>query len=316
MSNRICKISGAVQVESIRFRNRYGIDLAGELYYAKSIDRQKKHAAIVIGAPYGGVKEQGPSVYANELAQRGFVVMTFDPSFSGESGGSPRNVASPDLYSEDVSAVVDYLGVEVSFVDRGRIGALGICGSGGFVLSAAQADTRIKAVVTAALFDVSYMSRLELNEKQLQEEKQRLSYQRWIDFQQGEPQYLPMYPLTPSESIPEELNGIWREFYSFYGLKRGHHPNARGGKTTTSAMAFLNYPLLHYIQELAPRALLFITADHAESRFLSEYYYEKAAEPKELYVVSNCNHIDLYDDVKKIPFDKIEQFFKTQLHGQ
>ena len=154
MDNYIAKLSDKVVRKSVLYKNRFGIELSGDLYYAKNLDLNKKHPGIVIGAPYGGVKEQGPCVYADELAQRGFVVLTFDPSFYGYSGGSPRNVSSPEIYTEDFSAGVDFLGTR-EFVDRQKIGTLGICGSGGFSLSAAQIDPRIKAAVTVSMYDMS-----------------------------------------------------------------------------------------------------------------------------------------------------------------
>ena len=179
MSNYISKLNETVERTHVRYRNRYGIALAGDLYTSRELDKKKSHAAVVVGAPYGGVKEQGPSVYANELAQRGFVVLTFDPCYMGESGGEPRHVSSPDLFSENISAGVDYLGL-LPYVDRKKIAALGICGSGGFALSAAAMDTRIKAVVTASMFDMCAAARLGMTPEQIQERKERMSLQRCL----------------------------------------------------------------------------------------------------------------------------------------
>lgn len=232
----IFELSENVERTAVRFRNRYGIELSGDLYVAQDLDDSAGHPALVIGPPYGGVKEQGPGVYANELAQRGFVVLTFDPSFNGESGGEPRHVSSPDIFTEDFSAGVDYLGT-LDYVDRQRIGAVGICGSGGFALAAAQVDTRIKAVATASLFDVS-ASGNGLDAEAWFDAVDSAARQRWDDVDNGTPEYIPTYPETPTEEIPEELEGIWAEFYSFYGLERGHHPRALGGFTTTSNLAF------------------------------------------------------------------------------
>lgn len=312
MSNYICRLKDEVERKHVRYENRYGIALAGDLYQPKELDLNKRHMALVVGAPYGGVKEQGPSVYANGLAARGFVVLTFDPCYMGESGGEPRHVSSPDLFSENISAGVDYLGL-LPFVDREKIAAIGICGSGGFALSAAAADTRIKAVVTASMYDMSAASRLGLSAEEIQKEKERLSLQRWTDAENGFPEYIPSFPEEPAESIPDEIQGIWREFFEFYATKRGHHSNARGNFTSTSALSFMNYGLLDHIDEIAPRPVMFIVGEQAESRFFSSMAYEKAMEPKQMAVVPDCNHVDLYDDTSKIPFDTIERFFRQSL---
>lgn len=307
MSYYICKLNEKVQRIHIRCNNRYGIALAGDLYTAKDIDKAKKHPALIIGAPYGGVKEQGPCVYANELAQRGFVVLTYDPCYMGESGGEPRHISSPDLFSENISAGVDYLGL-LPYVSREKIAAIGICGSGGFALSAAQVDTRIKAVITASMYDMSAASRLAQTKEAIQARKEKLSAQRWIDAKNGYPEWVPTFPEEPADSVPDGLDPVSEEFYRFYGLKRGHHPNARAGFTTTSDLSFMNYALLDHVEEISPRPILMIAGDRAASRFFSEQVYERAAEPKELYIVEDAEHIDLYDRTDRIPFDKIEQF--------
>lgn len=312
MSNYICKLNEKVERTHVRYRNRYGIALAGDLYTMKNMDKTGKYAAIVVGAPYGGVKEQGPSVYANELAIRGFVVLTFDPCYMGESGGEPRHVSSPDLFSENISAGVDYLGL-LPYVDRNKIAALGICGSGGFSLSAAAMDTRIKAVITASMFDMSVAARMGQTPELIQEKKEQLSLQRWKDAESGEPEYIPSFPEEPVNAIPEEVQGLNREFFEFYATKRGHHPGARGNFTTTSDLSFMNYALNEYIAEISPRPILFVVGEQAESRFFSDMAFEKAAEPKRMLVVPDCNHVDLYDDTSKIPFDEIERFLHENL---
>jgi len=312
MSGYIGKLDGKTERKHVRYHNRYGLALAGDLYYAKDMDIGKKYPAVVVGAPYGGVKEQGPCVYANELAMRGFVVLTFDPCYMGESAGEPRHVSSPDLFSENISAGIDYLGL-LSYVDREKIGAIGICGSGGFSLSAAAADTRIKAVVTCSMYDMSYAARVGKTPEEIASVKKKLSLQRWADAENGYPEYIPSFPEEPATQIPDEMQGIWREFFEFYATKRGHHPYARGGFTSTSDLSFMNYPLLNYIDEISPRPILFVVGEQAESRFYSDIAYEKAAEPKEMLIIPDCNHVDLYDDVSKIPFDKIERFLKENL---
>ena len=312
MIGYIAPLSEKVERVHVRFYNRYGLAVAGDLYFAKGLDKSKKYPALIVGAPYGGVKEQGPCVYANGLAQRGFVVLTFDQSFMGESGGEPRNVSSPDIFTENFSACVDYLGLQ-SFVDREKIGVIGICGSGGFALSCAQVDTRIKAVATASMYDMTVASRLGMDAQSIQKEKERLSTQRWIDAENGYPEYIPSFPEEPIDKVPSELTEPTAEWFRFYALKRGHHPYARGGFTTTSNMSFMNYNLLDNIDEISPRPILFVVGDRAHSKFFSEQAYEKAKTPKEIYVVKDAEHIDLYDRTDRIPFDKLEKFFKENL---
>ena len=309
----ISELNENVTRTKVTYKNCYGLDVAADLYYSKDIDKTKKYPAIIVGAPYGGVKEQGPCIYGNELALRGFIVLAFDQSFMGESGGFPRNVSSPDIFVENFSASVDYLGLQ-EFVDREKIGIVGICGSGGFVLSAAQSDTRIKAIATVSMYDISVAARLGLNNKEdLQKGKERLSLQRWVDAENGYPEYIPSFPKEPLDEMPENLDELTAEWFRFYALKRGHHTNALGGFTTTSGLSMINFRLLDFIDEISPRPILFIMGDRAHSRFFSEDAYEAAAEPKEIYIVEDAEHIDLYDRVDKIPFDKLEDFFNTNL---
>lgn len=305
----IFDLAEGVSRTPVTYTNRYGIELAADLYTAQDLDESQQYPALVIGPPYGGVKEQGPGVYANQLAQRGFVVLAFDPSYNGESGGEPRHLSSPEIFSEDFSAGVDYLG-NLPYVDREQIGAIGICGSGGFALSAAAMDTRIQAVATAAMYDISSMGNSMDNDMR-RNMINDLAEQRWTDFANGEPAYKRNYPANaPLEELPAELEGVNVEWWTFYGLQRGWHPNAGGTFTNTSMLPFANYSLLNHIDSISPRPILFITGDIAHSKAFSETAYAAAAEPKELYVVPGAMHIDLYDDVSKIPFDKLESFFK------
>lgn len=303
----IFDLSDNVTRTEVTYTNRYGIELAADLYTSADIDETQQYPAIVIGPPYGGVKEQGPGVYANELAQRGFVVLAFDPSYNGESGGEPRHLSSPEIFSEDFSAGVDFLG-SLDYVDREKIAALGICGSGGFAISAAAMDTRIKAVVTSAMYDISAMGNsLEGDERE--EWIDGFSQQRWADFENGTPAYTRTYPAdAPLEELPDDLTGTNIEWWTFYGLERGWHPNSGGSFTNTSMLPFSNYSLLNHIKEISPRPIMFITGDIAHSRSMSEEFYEMAAEPKELVIVPGAMHIDLYDRVDLIPFDEIEIF--------
>lgn len=315
MSGHITNLSDSLERKTVTYPNRYGFTITGEMYCAKDMDRNIKHPALIVGAPYGGVKEQGPCVYGNELAKRGFVVLTFDQSFMGESSGFPRHVSSPDIFVENFSAAVDYLGLQ-PFVDREKIGVIGICGSGGFALSAAQCDVRIKAVATLSMYDMNVASRLGMDEKAVQAAKEQLARQRWIDADNGYPEYIPYFPEQPIDAVPAELEEPNAEWFRFYALKRGHHPNARGGFTTTSNLALMNFPLLNYIKEISPRPILFVMGDRAHSRFFSENAYAAANEPKELYVVDDAEHIDLYDRVDRIPFAKLEAFFRENLNGK
>ena len=310
----IAPLSGSVERKHVVYPNRYGYTLVGDLYVAKATDLTggAKLPVIIVGAPYGGVKEQGPCVYANELAQRGFAVLTFDPCHMGESSGYPRHVSSPDLFTENFSAGVDYLGLQ-EFVDRERIGVIGICGSGGFALSAAQMDPRIKAVATASMYDMTTAARLGMDAEAIAARKEQLARQRWVDAENGYPEYNPYFPDQPLDEVPAELEEPTAEWFRFYALKRGFHPRARGGFTTTSDMAFMNYRLLDFIDEISPRPIMFIVGDRAHSRFFSENAFAAAKEPKQMVVVDDAEHIDLYDRVDRIPFDQIEEFFASNL---
>lgn len=305
----IFKLSPKVKREHVYYRNRFGIELAGDLYTAKNLDKSKTYPAIVIGPPFGGVKEQGPGVYANQLAQRGFVVLTFDPSYHGYSGGQPRYNGSTAVYAEDFSAGVDFLGQQ-KFVDRNKIGAIGICGSGGFALDAASMDTRIKAVATSVMYDIAGNMNAISGEarKQL---LQQSSEQRWKDLDAGKQPKVndSIYPDKPADKVPDGLDPINAEFFSFYGMKRGWHPNALTNITEESAPDFMTFHSTDHIDEISPRPVLLIAGENAHSLQYSKDAYAKLKDPKELYIVKGANHVDLYDDVSKIPFDKLVSFF-------
>ena len=312
MSGHILELSSNVERKRVVYCNRYGLEITGELYYSKGANLNQKHPTLIVGAPYGGVKEKGPCVYGNELAQKGFIVLTFDQSFMGESGGFPRNLSSPDIFVGNFSAAVDFLGLQ-EFVDRERIGAIGICGSGGFAISAAQCDTRIKAVVTMSMYDMSVAVRGGRSAEEIQKTKERLAQQRWIDAENGYPEYVPGFPEQPLDEVQGDIPEPGAEWFRFYAVKRGHHPHARGGFTTTSDLAMMNFQLLDYITEISPRPILFVVGDRAHSRFFSEDAYEAALEPKEMYVVEDAEHIDLYDRRDRIPFEKLAEFFRTNM---
>lgn len=315
-SMRTFELSEKVTVEKVSYKNRYGITVVADMYLSKDMDKSKKYPAIVIGTPYGGVKEQGAGIYAQNMAERGFVAIAFDESYNGESSGEPRHVSSPDIFVEDFSAGVDFLGTR-PFVDKNRIGAIGICGSGGFSITAAQVDPRIKAVATASMYDISSMIRDGFGKTMTDEQRAQalvqLGEQRWKDFENGTPEVPVGFPSEPADSIPEGLDPISSEFFEYYGMERGHHPNAGAAFTITSSMSFMNFPLMNYIDTISPRPILFIIGENAHSRYFSEDAYEMAAEPKELYIVPGARHIDLYDRTDMIPFDKLESFFAKYL---
>ncbi|OIQ50140.1 Alpha/beta hydrolase family protein [Pseudodesulfovibrio hydrargyri] len=310
------KLSDKVVHEKVSYPNRYGITLSADMYMPKDMDKSKKYPALVVGTPYGGVKEQGAGIYAQTMAERGFVAIAFDESFNGESGGEPRHISSPEIFSEDFSAGVDFLGTR-PFVDRNRIGAIGICGSGGFALKAAQVDQRIKAVATASMYDMSRVIRNGWQDSMTDEERTKvlteLGEQRWKDFENGAPMLPEGFPTEAVNSIPEGLDPIMSEFWEYYAMPRGHHPRSHGPFTATSNMAFTNFPLLNYIDTISPRPILFIMGEKAHSRYFTEDAYKMAKEPKELVIVPGARHIDLYDRTDMIPFDKLEDFFTKSL---
>jgi fermentation-respiration switch protein FrsA (DUF1100 family) len=269
------ELRDTVAMELVRYENRYGITLAGHMFRPTDLDRSGQRPALVIGTPYGGVKEQGAGIYAMNMAERGYVAIAFDESFNGESGG--------------------------------------------FALTAAQVDQRIKAVATASMYDISSMTRYglgyTLTDDQRSRMLDRLSRQRWTDFESGSP---PMprggWPEGgPADSVPEGLPPVIAEFFEYYAMERGWHPNTRDNFTLTSAMSFMNIPLMSYIDSISPRPILFIMGENAHSRYYTEEAYEKAAEPRERIIVPGARHIDLYDRADMIPFEKLDSFFSENL---
>jgi fermentation-respiration switch protein FrsA (DUF1100 family) len=305
--------SEKVDHQKVTFKNRYGITLAADLYLPKNRDG-KRLAAIAVGGPFGAVKEQSSGLYAQTMAARGFVTLAFDPSYTGESGGEPRNVASPDISTEDFSAAVDFLGTQ-SFVARERIGIIGICGWGGMALNAAAVDKRIKAVVASTMYDMTRVMSKGYNDSVTLEQRtktlEQLAEQRWKDAENGTPAYQPPY---------NELKGgepqFLVEYHDYYMTPRGYHKrsvNSGNAWTQTTPLSFMNMPILTYIKEISPRPLLLIHGEKAHSRYFSETAYAAAAEPKELLIVPGANHVDLYDQMDKIPFDKLQSFLEENL---
>ena len=309
------QLSNNVTRQAVTFKNRYGITIAADLYLPKKPGNGPL-PALALSGPFGAVKEQSSGLYAQNMAERGFAALAFDPSYTGESGGEPRNIASPDINTEDFSAAIDFLGLQ-PLVDRNRIGIIGICGYAGMALNAAAVDKRIKAVATTSMYDMSrvmakgYYDKLTIEERTKMLEQ--ISQQRWADAEKGE-------PAPSSNNLPEKLKGNEPQFvvdyFNYYRTTRGFHPNSinsNGSWTATNALSFMNMPLLTYVKEIAPRPVLLIAGEKAHSRYFSEDAYKAAAEPKELMIIPNASHVDLYDRLDIIPFDKLTSFFNQYL---
>ena len=306
--------SELVDVKKVSFKNRYGIKLVGDLYIPKKKSSEKL-PAIAVSGPFGAVKEQSSGLYAQTMAERGFVTLAFDPSYTGESGGEPRLVASPDINTEDMSAAVDFLSVQPE-VDADKIGVIGICGFGGFALNAAAMDTRIKATVTSTMYD---MSRVNANgyfdvmsEEDRYKLKEKLNAQRTKDFATG--------TYTPEAGLPDQLTGnepqFVKDYYNYYKTPRGYHKRSKNSNTgwnMTYALSFINMPILTRSNEIKTPVLM-IHGEKAHSRYFSEDAFKNlTGDNKELMIIPNANHTDLYDQTDKIPFDKITSFFRENL---
>jgi len=324
------KLNDNVTREKVFFKNRYGITVSGDLYKPKKIGDQKLPALILSG-PFGAVKEQSSGLYANELASRGFVTLVFDPSFTGESGGEVHNVASPEIYTEDFSAAVDYIGLLPS-VDRNRIGVVGICGLSGMAITAAGSDSRIKAVATASMYDMSRSMSLSYKDSYTREQRQQvieyLSQQRWEDTESGKAAL--GYHEVPfdkngniikgdrvlPESLSENPDPVLAAFYDYYRTPRGFHSRSINSTTAWSAttpVSFFAFPMYNNIDMISPRPILLIAGENAHSRYYSQDVYKAASQPKELLIIPDADHVDLYDKRDKIPFERIEEFFKNNL---
>ena len=325
--DKVFPLSDAVNHRKVTFVNRYGITLAADLYEPKIYSG--KLAAIAVAGPFGAVKEQSSGLYAQEMAKRGFLTIAFDPSFTGESGGYPRFVASPDINTEDFCAAVDFLST-LPNVDANRIGIIGICGWGGMALNAAAIDTRIKATVSTTMYDMSRVNAngyfdYEKTPEQLAAERQanreNLNRQRTEDYRNG------IY--ARAGGVPDDVSNMPKfvqDYYAYYKTKRGYHKrslNSNAGWNTTNALSFVNMPLLCYIGEIK-NPVLIVHGEDAHSRYFSETAFENmtgvkrsgndtVAGNKELLIIPGASHVDLYDNFNAIPFDKIEKFFEDNL---
>ncbi|KFA71785.1 hypothetical protein S40288_07442 [Stachybotrys chartarum IBT 40288] len=312
--------SDSVTLQPVTFPNQNGHIIAGNLLKSKflNVSASTGAPAVVVSHPFGAVKEQSANLYATKLAEEGFITIAIDMPFYGGSSGEPRNGVNPDLYTEAFSAAVDYLATQAD-VDRERIGGLGICGSGSFVIGAAKVDSRIRAVATSSRYDMGGASRNGLRHSLSLEQRKALidsaSQQRWVETDGGDVAYGGGTPFQ----LTNASTAIDREFYDFYRTARGEYtaPGANPNYTTQSALTsnvkLLNFYPLNDLDVISPRPLLFISGDQAHSREFSENAYANAAEPKELYWVPGAGHVDLYDRVELIPFGKLTEFFRSSL---
>lgn len=326
---RVFKIHSNIEMKEVRFKNRYGIEVAGHLYLPENYEG-KKNPAIVISWPFGAVKEQSSGLYAQQMATFVFVLLAFDPSFCGESGGETRNMPSPEIFTEDFSASVDYLGLQ-EFIDRERIGAIGICGLSGMAIIATGTDTRIKAVATVVIYDMSRSISKGYMDYYTQQQRLKiiiyLSEQRWKDAESGTlglgPHEISVdennKPITATMPIPDEpsegMDPVLIALFNYYAKRARHQReiNFVSSWTATTPIPFFNFQQITNIEDISPRPIMFIAGEKAHSRYYSEDAYKAALEPKELVIVPDADHVDLYDNFDKIPFDKLEKFFKDKL---
>lgn len=305
--------SDKVNHSKITFVNRYGITLVADLY--QPINASGRMPAIAVSGPFGAVKEQCSGLYAQKMAERGYLTIAFDPSFTGESGGTPRYVASPDINTEDFSAAVDYL-LTRDDVDSERIGIIGICGWGGFAINAAAMDTRIKATVASTMYDMSRVNANgyfdSMNADQRYELKKQLNEQRTVDARNGS------YERAGGvvDPLPDDAPQFVKDYYAYYKTPRGYHPrslNSNDGWNKTSSLSFINMPILSYCDEIRS-AVLLIHGEKAHSRYFSEDTYKRLkGDNKRLHIIPGANHTDLYDNLSVIPFDEIDKFMKEAM---
>lgn len=306
--------SKKVNHRKVTFHNRYGITLAADLYEPK--EASGKLAAIAVSGPFGAVKEQAAGLYAQTMAERGFLTIAFDPSFTGESGGQPRYVASPDINTEDFQAAVDFLSVQEN-VDPEKIGIIGICGWGGMAVNAAAIDTRIKATVASTMYDMTRVNAkgyfdAEDSEEARHEKRKAMNDQRTQDYKAG------TYALADgvADPMPEDAPFYFKDYHNYYKTERGYHVrslNSNGGWNVTSALSFLNMPILQYVGEIRS-AVMLVHGEKAHSCYFSKDTFKMLkGDNKELVIIPDAVHTDLYDNMEIIPFDKMADFFKAYL---
>ena len=306
--------SDKVDHKKVTFHNRYGITLAADMFTPKSV--VGKLPAIAVSGPFGAVKEQSSGLYAQKMAELGFLTIAFDPSFTGESGGSPRYVASPDINTEDFCAAVDFLSVQEN-VDTDRIGIIGICGWGGMAINAAAIDTRIKATATMTMYDMTRVTANGYFDNENTPEarfvkKLAMNSQRTEDYKNGS------YALAGGviDPLPDNAPQFVKDYYAYYKTERGYHPrslNSNNGWNVTSPLSFMNMPILQYAAEIRS-AVLLVHGEKAHSRYFSEGAYEKmTGDNKELLIIPGASHVDLYDNLDVIPFEKLNSFFNMHL---
>jgi fermentation-respiration switch protein FrsA (DUF1100 family) len=322
-------LSSDVTRTSVRYRNRFGIEIAGDLYVPQNASG--KLPALAVSGPFGAVKEQSAGLDANEFASRGFVALAFDPSFTGESAGDARDVASPEIFTEDFSATVAFLGLQDN-VDRERIGLQAICGLSGMAIIAATSDSRVKAVATASMYDMSRSISRSYHDSYTPEQRRKVveyyCQQRSVDAENGS--HARGYHEAPfdengnivtgdrvlPESLPEGADPVTSSFFDYYRTDRGYHPrsiNSNTAWTATTPASFFAFPLMANLEEIAPRPILLAAGADAHSRYYSEDVHKASPENIELVIVPDADHVDLYDRKDRIPFDRLEAFFLEHL---
>lgn len=329
---RVFAVDKFVEAKSVRFQNRYGFEVAGHLYLPKDFDATRQYKAVVVTGPFGAVKEQASGLYAQEMAKAGFVAVAFDPSMTGESGGERRNMGSPEIFTEDYHAAVDFV-TNLKFVNPEQVGAIGICGLSGMAITAAGSDSRIKAVATSAMYDMSESisdhyngayytpEQRELVKKHLAKMRDeeaktgksiRGAHELEVDAKGNVLTFDTMFP----DKLPTDANPVIQDFYGYY-VGRAYHPRAINSNTlawdSTTPYGFFDFNLMDNIDELGETPVLLITGDKAHSKYFSDNVYEKIAGPKEEIVVPGATHVDLYDQMDKIPFDRLIAFFDENL---
>ena len=332
VDSRTFPVDSSIQTKKVQFENRYGFTVVGDMYLPAHFDHQKKYKAIVVSGPFGAVKEQSSGLYAQEMAKHGYVAVAFDPSMTGESSGKVRNMASPDIFTEDYSAAVDFV-THLQFVDPEKVGAIGICGLSGMALTAASNDVRIKAVATSAMYDMSesisdHYKGDYYTPEQRELVKQHLAKARDYAARHGygkkgshelavneKGQVLTQETMFP-DTLPADANAVVKEFYNYY-VGRAYHPRAINSNTlawdATTPYGFFNFRLMDNIDEISPRPVLLITGEKAHSKYFADAVYAKLKSPKEEIVVPGATHTDLYDQMDKIPFDRLVEFFDKAL---